>query len=250
MGMRETVRWPAIDEPYNTALAEAVAFIRDCFEPIGLLAAGSVIRGAAQRRSDLDLLVIARKPEHRQLGRFFNGVAVEIFVNSPERMERHLEAEPQGGWLVNTHMLALGYVMYEADPLVGQLRARAAAVLSGQAELSDAALSRLRYHVAAALEDGLDVADDDAEQAAALFARAVEGAIQYRFWTAHQWQPRHKDTLRALEAVDENLARCTRAFYRATAVGERGRLAREIVRLSTGVTGFFEWDSGEAKQAR
>ncbi|HEU5318056.1 MAG TPA: hypothetical protein VFX49_18230 [Chloroflexota bacterium] len=60
---------------------------------------------------------------------------------------------------------------------------------------------------------------------------------------ARRWQPRAKDTLAALEALDPGLAREVRAFYRAAGAEERLRLARNIVLTAVGADRFFEWES-------
>ena len=76
-----------------------------------------------------------------------------------------------------------------------------------------------------------------------LLCRAVEGALEYRFWAARRWQPRYKDTLAALETLDPGLAREARAFYRAAGVEERMRLARSIVTQTVGADRVFLWES-------
>jgi hypothetical protein len=116
-------------------------------------------------------------------------------------------------------------------------------VLASRPDPSPEFLTRTRYSVATSLEDAVDVAQTDPEVCTAILFKAVEGAVQYRFWEARQWQPRHKDTLRALEHLDAGLAEDVRAFYQAVDREERLRLARRIVRQTVQETGFFEWES-------
>jgi hypothetical protein len=134
-------------------------------------------------------------------------------------------------------------VVYAADPALEHLRGLAAAALASDPEPPVAKLTTLRYTAATWLEDAEDVADEDPELGFALCCRAVEGAVEYRFWAARRWQPRYKDTLRALEALDGGLARDVRAFYRTADPAERRARARSIVERSVGATGFFEWES-------
>ena len=47
-----------LPEPYRTALAEALAFVRERWQPLGIIAAGSVLRGEGGPTSDIDLYVI------------------------------------------------------------------------------------------------------------------------------------------------------------------------------------------------
>jgi predicted nucleotidyltransferase len=213
------------------------------WQPVGIIAAGTIIRGNPSPSSDLDLYVLHRAPERQRVQRIFGGVPAEIFVNPPERAERYFASERHDGRLITAHMLASGFVVYDADPAVEALRARATQVLESRPEPSPGELVRRRYAVATGLEDAEDVAAVDADLCAALLCKVVEGAVQYRFWDARRWQPRAKDTLSALEALDADLAALVSAFYRTAHPTDRLRLGREIVSRTVGATGFFEWES-------
>jgi len=93
------------------------------------------------------------------------------------------------------------------------------------------------------LEDALDIADTDPQMCAALLGKAVEHAVEHRFWAARHWQPRHKGTLRALSDLDGPLARHVRQFHQGIELAERIDAARAAVLHSVGATGFFEWES-------
>lgn len=236
-------RWPALEARYRTALQEATRYIFGRWQPVGIIASGTIIRGNPSPSSDLDLYVLHRAPERQRVQRFFGGVPAEIFVNPPARVERSFESDRRDGRLITAHLLATGFVVYDADPVVEQLRARAAQVLDSPPEPSPEKLIRERYAVSTGLEDAEDVAEVDADLCAALLCRVVERAVEYRFWTARRWQPRYKDTFSALETLDSGLAACVRAFYQTADPADRLRLAREIVRQTAGATGFFEWES-------
>lgn len=241
--MLERCRWPELGEHYATALREAVGYIFERWRPVGIIVAGTIIRGNASPSSDLDLYVLHEARERQRVQRFFAGVPAEIFVNPPDQVERYFEGEKQGGRLVQAHMVGTGFVLYEEGTAVSRLRELAAAALASTPEPPPDFLTRLRYAVATWLEDAEDVAGADPELCALLLWRAVESAVEYRFWAAGRWQPRYKDTLTALEAVDPGLAEDVRAFTRAADVGDRGRLARGIVGRTVGAEGFFEWES-------
>lgn len=53
--MRNGCRFPGLREPYATALRDAVAFALTRTQPIGIVAAGTIIRGNPDRSSDIDL---------------------------------------------------------------------------------------------------------------------------------------------------------------------------------------------------
>jgi hypothetical protein len=127
VGPLDRCAWPPLGEPYATALHEAVRYIFGRWAPVGIVAAGTIIRGHPGPASDLDLHVLHRRPERRRVQRFFNGVPAEIFVNLPERVERDLAGEQRDGRQTTAHMLATGAVVYAADATLAQLRERAPA---------------------------------------------------------------------------------------------------------------------------
>jgi predicted nucleotidyltransferase len=242
-GLLAQCRWPALEERYSAALREATRYIVERWQPVGIIASGTIIRGNPSPSSDLDLFVLHHVPERQRVQRFFGGVPAEIFVNPPERVERYFESGKLDGRPKIAHMLATGFVVYDGDPVVEQLRAGAVQVLGSKPEPSPERSVRQRYTVATWLEDAEDIAEADADLCVALLYKAVEGAVEYRFWDARQWQPRAKETLAALERLDAGLAARVRAFYRTADPTDRLRLAREIVRQTVGATGFFEWES-------
>jgi predicted nucleotidyltransferase len=235
--------WPPLREPYAAALREAVGHIFARWEPVAIVASGTIIRGTPGPTSDLDLWVLHARPERQRVQRFFNGVPAEIFVNPLERVAGYFESDRRAGRAVTAHLLASGSVVYQADRIGDDVQAQARAALRRPPEPTPAGLTRLRYRAVNWLDDATDVAADDPETCSALAAHAVEEAVCYRFWTARRWQPRPKDTLRALAAVDADLAQHVRAFYRAPDAAVRLRLAHRIVADAVGATGFFEWES-------
>ena len=238
-----TCRWPPLTEPYATALREVAAYIFNRWEPVGIVAGGTIIAGAPSSSSDLDLYVIHRAAYRQRVQRFFNGVPAEMFVNPPERIERQFESDRREGRPVAAHILATGFVVYDSDPVVHRLRDLANAELNVRPEPSNVALDQRRYPAATALEDAEDVADSDPALCALFLHRAVDAAINCRFWLARTWQPRGKATLTALAKIEPPLAELVRAFYCEVDLARRRALAREIVQRVTGETGFFEWES-------
>ena len=235
--------WPPLAEPYAKALREAVAYILGRWHPLGIVAAGTIIGGSPRPSSDLDLYVIHRAPYRQRVQRFFSGVPAEMFVNPPERIERQFESDRREGRLVAAHILATGFVVHDADPVVERLRRLAQAELEALPQPPSDALSLRRYFAATALEDAEDIAGTDPALCALILHRAVDAAITCRFWLAPAWQPRGKDTLSALATLDPPLADLARAFYVAADLTQRRALARQIVHHVTGETGFFEWES-------
>ncbi len=144
---------------------------------------------------------------------------------------------------MTAHMYATGVAVFDPDGVVRSLQAAAAEALADGPDPSPAFLVAERYAAATWLEDALDVARVDPDTCVMLVDKAVDGAVQYRFWAARRWQPRPKELLLALADLDPELAHLVRRFYRASAVEERVRVAHEMVHRSVGATGFFEWES-------
>ncbi|HEY3111942.1 MAG TPA: hypothetical protein VGL23_24525 [Chloroflexota bacterium] len=230
-------------EPYGGALRDAVAFVFSRFEPIGIVATGTIVRGNPAPASDLDLYVLHRDPRRQRLQRRFRGVPAEIFVNPPERVEAYFAEERTAGRPLTAHMLATGFVVHRSDPVLDRLRARAAAELADPPRPDARALRTRAYHAASLCEDALDIFETDPEAAQLLLGQAVQVALEQRFWAAGRWQPRAKELLSALAELDPALAEAARAFVRAADPAERRRIGEQIVAQAVGETGFFEWES-------
>jgi predicted nucleotidyltransferase len=239
----DACRWPALVEPYAGALREAVAFVLARFEPTGIVATGTIVRGNPGPSSDLDVYVIHRDRRRQRLQRWFQGVPAEIFVNPPERVEEYFAEERAEGRPLTAHMLATGFVVYQTDGALDALRVRAAAELASPPRIDEAALRARGYLAATLFEDAADVAELDPEASALILGQAVEAALRHRFWSAGRWQPRAKDLFVALAELDPGLAEAARAFLRAADPAERRRLAEQIAGQTVGATGFFEWES-------
>lgn len=239
----ERCRFPHLNEPYGTALREVVAYILGRWRPLGIVAAGTIVRGKPARSSDLDMLVVHAAAERQRVQKLFNGVPAEIFVNPPWQVEQYLASERRDGRPLTAHMFATGSVILDEDGTIARLRTLAARELARRPDPAALFLTARRYAAATLLEDALDIAWTDPEMSTALLGEAVLEAVRYRFWAAGEWQPRQKDLLRRLAVLDAQLAAQVREFYRATVIGERIRIARNLLEASVGAAGFFEWES-------
>ena len=237
--------WPHLPPRYDTALREAVSFVLREFQPLGIIATGTIIRGAAHATSDLDIVVIREGRFRRRIQRWFGDVPAEIFVNPPSQIrayfaEEHRDAEP-----LTAHMVATGFVIYNASGVVDDLRSEAQAWLDTLNPPSHAEIVRARYGAATRFEDALDVASTDEATATMLFTLSVTSMVELycRIHLGHV--PRRKDLLAAVDANDETLGQVVRAFFSATSFRDRRLLAEDLADVLVGTRGFFEWDSGE-----
>jgi predicted nucleotidyltransferase len=236
-------RWPALDEPYHTALREAVTFILDRFDPLGIVTSGTILRGNPGPSSDLDLYVIHALPQRQRLQRWFNGVPAEIFVNPPGQVEHYFEEERREARPISAHILATGFVILNCDPVIDVLRERARVVLRLPPDPTPEHLLWMRYMLATQVEDALDIAADDLPGAILILSLAVHGMLRYAFWQANRHLPRDKDLLTALADLDPALAALGRAFYTDIDSTTRLDAALQIADRTIQTRGFFEWES-------
>jgi predicted nucleotidyltransferase len=235
--------FPDLNLPYAQALRQAVTLILEQYTPIGIIAAGSILRGSPDPTSDLDLYVIHTAPFRQRLQRFFNGVPAEIFVNPPAQVERYFAEEQADGRPITAHMLATGFVILATDPLVEQLRSRAHQLLTQPPTWSETQLTWVRYLAGNLYEDGLDMAGRDPASAQVFLSRAVIAMLEYFFRSHGMFLPRSKELLDRLAQADPALGQAARRFFTSGDFSERLRLAEQIADVTVGVHGFFEWDS-------
>jgi hypothetical protein len=234
---------PPLREPYQTALDEAVSFIVQRYEPIGILATGTIVRGNPGPNSDLDLFVLWHRPERQRVQRFFHGIPAEIFVNPPERITGYIASDQREGRPVTAHMFATGFVVLDPTGAVASLREAAIKSLAEGPRLTEEFLTSRRYQVATCFEDATDVIDAEPDTGRMLLYQAVEGALAFRFLRQRVWIPRHKEILGRLAELDSGLADLAHQFYRTSKTGDQLRFARDIVKATVGETGTFEWES-------
>lgn len=236
--------FPALDEPYQTALRAAVTYIIGRWDDVvGIIAAGSILRGQGRATSDLDIYVIRTRPQRQRVQRWFEGVPAEIFVNPPQQVERYFADEFRASRPITAHMLARGEVVLALDPVVERLRAQAEAELERTPAPLDTDLRWERYIAALELEDALDILDEDPPGGVMILCNAVHKMLRYAFRQAGQTIPRDKDLLAALETLDPALAGWARRFYRERDPGAQRALAEQIADRTLGTRGFFEWES-------
>lgn len=236
-------RFPALPETYGAALRAAAACILETFEPVGIIATGTIIRGNPDPASDLDIWVIHLAPMRQRIQKFFRGVPAEIFVNPPWVIEGYLADEQANARAITAHMLATGFVVLSADPVVDELREKARSILTQGSTMTDEGIEQARYVAASAFEDATDAAARDPAAARLLLERAVFEIVRCAFLRRRRYVPRNKDLLAALAEIDREGGAIAREFFAATGLDEKlahaGRLADRIIEAR----GFFEWAS-------
>jgi hypothetical protein len=232
-----------LPERYQSALQAAVAFVLTEFEQtVGLIASGSIIRGSPDRSSDLDLYVIHLGDFRQRIQAYFHGVPAEIFVNPPHAVEDYFAEEARDSRPLTAHMLATGHLIASTDPvvtsLIGKARARLARLPAVPTDMTQA-----RYMLATLFEDAVDVSGKDRLTARMILSLAVEKLLRHSFLKAGRFQPRQKDLLSEVNALDSEMGALARRFYRCRSLRSQLRVACAIADRSIGARGFFEWRS-------
>lgn len=243
----EDCTFPQLNNPYNEALRQAVTFILNNFDVLGIIASGTIIRGNPLPTSDLDMYVIHSANFRQRLQRFFNGVPSEIFVNTLQTAESYITGEIGRGRPSTAHMLATGFVIVDRDPDIERLRQKSSDVLNGSPNPTPDQLRWMRYGIATQVEDALDVQLSDPDTSILILSTAVHEMLQYAFWNANQWLPRDKDLLDAATKLDPKLGEWGRAFFAETTQSSKIEIALKIVDATIQTRGFFEWDSDQEK---
>ena len=238
-------RWPDLPPRYATALRAALTFVFERFEPQAVVAAGSVVRGAGDRSSDLDVFVVQERPYKQRLQRWFGDVPVEIFVNPARAIRAYYAAEQGRGRPATAHMIATGFPVF-GDQALDPLRAEAAAWLNKRAELTPDEDTFARYAAATLLEDGEDVVERDPAMASALLGEAVMAMLRYSLRAELGVVPRDKSLLLEVERHDREAALLARRFFAACTAEERQIEARALADRTIRARGFFEWESERA----
>lgn len=236
--------WPGLSEPFATALRRAVDFIFQELEPVGVIATGTIVRGKAHRNSDLDLYVVHLAPFRRRVQRRFDAVPTELFVNPPSAIRAYFADEDRDGRRLTAHMLASGVVVFQADPVVDELRNEASQWLGKETPISEFERVSTRYSIASRLEDALDLVGTDDVSATILLGESILAMLEYLCKAEHGQIPRRKDLLERITTEHPDVAARVAEFCQATQVSDRARLAIEIADQTIEARGFFEWDSG------
>jgi len=246
MNFPADLTFPGLPERYLSALQEAAAFILQRYEPIGILACGTIIRGNPSPSSDFDLYVVHAAGWRQRVQKYFRGVPAEIFVNPLQQIEKYLVEEQAEARPITAHMLATGFVILERSPQVTRLRKLSRELLARAPEMGAQEQVFSRYMAACLYEDALDVATSQPEAASLIMHRAVYAMLHFAFRRAGRFLPRDKDLLAELDGLDTALGQLARAYFRAAALPDRLRAAEDIADRTIQAHGFFEWE-GEAE---
>jgi hypothetical protein len=227
--------------PFDRAVAELEAYVRATWDPLGVVVAGSIVRGEGGPTSDLDVVVVHEQPWRLRAQRRFAGVPVELFVNPPAKIRRYFVDEHAEGHPSTAHMFATGEVLV-SHPVVEALIEEAREWLGRPLAFTPAQLAGQRYTAVDALDNARDMIADDPAAAHLLLASAVWQIIVHAFLGRGQFRPPSKRAVAALAELDPVAAELVRRW-----AGQSGPAALATVEALAqrvlGVDTFFDWAS-------
>lgn len=229
--------------PYAAALDTALAYIRERYQPVGIIVSGTIIRGAPHRSSDLDFMVIHEPAWRQRVQRIFHGVPAEMLVNPEFQMRRAIAAEPAGGRPVMSHLIGTGEIVHDTSGVMASLQDQALLILDRGPQVPAEVLVQMRYRIATAFEDAHDIRDIDPDRAQTIVTEALIDTVKLHVLQQGRWVPRYKVLLSDLEDLDPELGHAVRSALRCPGLDERLALATPVIQRIVGATGFFEWAS-------
>lgn len=228
--------------PFDRAVAALEAYVRETYSPLGIVVAGSIVRGEAGPNSDLDVFVIHDQPWRLREQRRFEGVPVELFINPVEQVRRYFASGHAEGKPDTAHMLATGEPIEPVGEVVHELIAEAREWLARPLDPTPEELASHRYADVDALDDARDVIAFDPAAAGLILAEAVRCIIGYAFWKERKFQPRRKDAVAALAAMDPEAAALVGQWAASTGM-DAFSVVEALARHVLGADTFFEWTS-------
>jgi len=239
---------PDLPAPYGKALKECSRGLLDRYDVIAILAAGTIIRGTADPRSDLDVFVLHRGNFRQRLQEWHLGVPCEIFLDPPERITKLFESDTAGRLSSTAHIFASGKAIYDPEHLLPALKETAEQILlKTPGPVSELSTIKTKYFAASMFEDALDLAERDPEQGAMLLGMAVWELIKCKVWIEPGWWPRAKDLPARFRELDPEGADLAALATSAPNLEVRLEAARRLCLRVTGAEGFFEW-TGEREE--
>lgn len=235
--------FPALYTAQRAALHEAMIYVQQRYDPLGIIAGGSIIRGNGGPTSDFDIYVIHDKPYRQRIQKRFSGVPAEIFVNNAASVRSYFPSECKAGRPITAHILATGVPLLKRDEVVDQLIGEAHEWLKKRPDLTAAELLWKRYLIVDLLDNARDLLEDDPANASLFLHDAVRAMVDYAFLAVNRNLPRVKESITVLEQEQPAIGKLLRSYYEADHHQLRFSVAEQIAVQLLGTAEFFEWET-------
>lgn len=232
---------------YQLALRQALAWITTHFEPLGIVASGSIIRGNPHVTSDFDLYVVHEENFRQRVQKRFNGVPCEIFINNPAQVRGYFASELQRNRPVTAHLLATGQLVHGYDnPQILALVEEAHHYATRANPLTAEQATFRKYGLTTLLEDAADTLATDEATSLYLLDQVMVQLVEFVFANHQRPLPRLKERLALLGELDATVGRDVRQYYQLAGAAQKYAVAKALVLHVAGAAGFFEWSSTPA----
>ncbi len=234
-----------LTEKHRIACQQLLDWLPTISEPKSVVFAGSIIAGTAGPSSDLDVVVLHSSGWRRRVQRWFNGTPVEVFFNSEEWLRHSIVEGADQATPVMAHMIATGKIIFDTDGLMENIADASKELLKRGPCWSAEKLLYTRYAVASAVDDALDMSDKPGPIFWQLQALAVNGLVNYAFLKRNMYPPRPKLQLSALACIEPEATDSLCSAITDETISTAAHSLKDASHKILGVTGFFEWDSGQ-----
>ena len=238
-----SISWPELNEKYLDALKDGVEWIIDKFNPVGVIAAGTIIRGNPDMSSDFDMFVIHNAGFRQRIQKIFKNIPFEIFVNPPCSIIKNLQDEYKSQRQCTAHMLSTGYVLINKESIVSELIASASKYLNMKPDFDEFQATMLRYKAAVFLEDALDIKNKDTGMANIFISDSVQALLGWYYYKEQVFMPRQKELIAATERLYPEIGGYARKIMESCQVDDKITYLRRLADLTIKTYGFFEWES-------
>lgn len=243
MNKFDTIVWPDLSKHYLDALKEGTKWILDNFNPTGLIATGTIIRGNPDKSSDFDMFVIHEDCFRQRIQKMFNSIPFEIFVNPPSSIIKNLNDEYKSQRQPTAHMLATGHILINKADIVDTLIVNARTNLEKKPDYDEYQANVLRYKAAVLLEDAFDIKDKDTGMVNLFISNTVQAILDWFYYKEQVFMPRQKDLLLNTEKMNPEIGKCSRKIMESTLIEEKIDCLKKLADLTIETYGFFEWES-------
>jgi len=230
---------------HKTAIDEGLNWVNNTFEPVAVIVSGSIIRGNPNENSDLDIFVIHEKEFRQRVQKFFNNIPCEILVNNYSHVYGYFEKELKSNRPVTAHLISTGKIYFgeETDELKN-LVSTAKEYLTKTPEFNEKVNIKYTYLISGLFEDATDTMNADRQTSLFFLNKMIGEIIEFVFLKNNVPLPRSKERIKYMVENFPELGKLTVEFYVTEPFNKKYEIARQIVLMTIGETGFFEWDSG------
>jgi predicted nucleotidyltransferase len=197
---------------------------------IGVLVGGSRIRGDGDKNSDLDVVVVVKRPERKRWNFIVDGLEIETLINPLGQMKRYFVDERSDGRGLMPHLCATGVIVFDPLGTMSSLQSEAQSIWrDGPPPLSARERWQFRYYVADSMRDLDDVVTEgDEYRAAHLIGILRPKLIDMHYRIAGRWLHQHKRVLRDLETWDQATALLVKQSFGRHDIHEATDKLREL----------------------